>query len=251
MKKTVLFGIMALLTGCACPFGSCQQENTAPVVSAPETAMTEIPVENAMPYVPVDAPAVLSMPCSSACGKQNCEPMVLKPRVIEVAKSKKKRPCCSTADEYILFDEDEPYVPDAPEIYVISANRTVNSMLTEAEAFYKTVGPLKIYIDKVMEHGWAYGSKGTALAGKSFIVSITMGAPENAYAAEGVMKHTVEEFTYSVAGFAALCKLDCKKLFSIGGTMYVPGITTDEQKAALIDKCKKQAADIIDCLKNL
>ena len=117
--------------------------------------------------------------------------------------------------------------------------------------WYSTPGILKLYIDKVMEHGWAYGSKGTALAGKSFIVSITMGAPENAYAAEGVMKHTVEEFTYSVAGFAALCKLDCKKLFSIGGAMYVPGITTDEQKAALIDKCKKQAADIIDCLKNL
>lgn len=117
--------------------------------------------------------------------------------------------------------------------------------------WYNTPGILKLYIDKVMEHGWAYGSKGNALKGKNFIVSITVGAPESAYTHEGDMKHTVEEFTYSVIQYAALCKLDYKKLFSICGAMYVPGITTDEQKNALIDRCKKQAADIIDCLKNL
>ena len=117
--------------------------------------------------------------------------------------------------------------------------------------WYGTPGILKLYIDKVMEHGWAYGSKGTALAGKTFIISITMGAPDNAYTAQGVMKHTVEEFSYSVAGFAALCKLDYKKLFSLGGAMYVPGITTDEQKNALIEKCKKQAERIVEYLKTL
>ena len=29
--------------------------------------------------------------------------------------------------------------------------------------WYGVPGLLKLYIDKVMEHGWAYGSKGTAL----------------------------------------------------------------------------------------
>lgn len=117
--------------------------------------------------------------------------------------------------------------------------------------WYGTPGILKLYIDKVMEHGWAYGSKGTALKGKAFIVSITAGAPENAYTAEGAMKHTIEEFTYSVAGFAALCNLDCKKLFSLCGAMYIPGVTSDEQKNKLVDRCKKQAAEIIECLKSL
>ncbi len=47
--------------------------------------------------------------------------------------------------------------------------------------WYNVPGILKLYIDKVMEHGWAYGSKGTALKGKAFIASTTVGAPENLY----------------------------------------------------------------------
>ena len=156
MRKMLIFGTLVLLTGCACPFGNCKDTAQAPVVAAPETAMVTTPETGEIlqtepveytPAMPVEVPAALAMPCSSSCGQPNCEPMVLKPRVIETAKTKKKRPCCDTGDEFTLFDDDEPIVPDAPEIYVISANRTVNSMLTEAEAFYKTVGAIKIYID--------------------------------------------------------------------------------------------------------
>ena len=101
--------------------------------------------------------------------------------------------------------------------------------------WYSTPGILKLYIDKVMEHGWAYGSKGIALKGKTFIISITMGAPEKEYTAEGAFNHTVEEFSYPVKYYAALCNLDCKKIFSLGGAMYIPGVTTEEQKNALIE----------------
>ena len=65
------------------------------------------------------------------------------------------------------------------------------------------------------------------------------------------MGHTVEEFSYQIKNFAAMCKLDFKKLFYIGGMMCIPGITTDEQKAALIDKAKKHATDLVDCIKSL
>lgn len=112
-------------------------------------------------------------------------------------------------------------------------------------------GLLKLYIDKVMEHGWAYGSTGTALTGKSFVVSLTTGAPETAYATNGVMGHTVEEFTCPVEKFAGMCKLDLKKIFFTCGILFVPGVTTDEQKAALADKAKKHAADLIEFVKNL
>ena len=117
--------------------------------------------------------------------------------------------------------------------------------------WYGVPGLLKLYIDKVMEHGWAYGSKGTALEGKAFIISLTTGAPEVAYSAEGVMGHTVEEFSYPLKNFAALCKLDCKKIFYSCGMMCIPGVTTEAQKAALIDKAKKHAADVVECLRAL
>ncbi len=117
--------------------------------------------------------------------------------------------------------------------------------------WYSMPGLLKLYVDKVMEHGWAYGSQGNALKGKIFLASITTGAPESAYTATGVMGHTVEEFSFGVANYAALCKMDCKKIFYIGGMMCVPGVTTDEQKNQLVDKAKKQAAEILECLKSL
>lgn len=112
-------------------------------------------------------------------------------------------------------------------------------------------GILKLYIDKVMEHGWAYGSKGTALKDKIFIASTTMGVVDSAYAAGGMMKHTVAEYNNNLEGFVLTCRLDYKKLFSMGGAMYIPGVTSEEQKNKLIDRCKKQAAEIVDCLKAL
>ena len=117
--------------------------------------------------------------------------------------------------------------------------------------WYNVPGILKLYIDTVMEHGWAYGSKGTALKGKDFIISTTVGAPENVYSAEGAMKHKVEDFYFNLVQYAALCGLDCKKFFGICGAMCVPGVTTEEQKAALIERLKKHAAEIIECLKAL
>ena len=117
--------------------------------------------------------------------------------------------------------------------------------------WYGVPGLLKLYIDKVMEHGWAYGSQGTALAGKAFIISVTAGAPDDAYTAEGAMGHTIEEFSYPLKNFAALCKLDFKKLFSSCGMMCVPGVTTDAQKAALIDRAKRHAETVADCIKSL
>lgn len=117
--------------------------------------------------------------------------------------------------------------------------------------WYGVPGLLKLYIDKVMEHGWAYGSKGTALKGKVFIASLTTGAPEVAYKADGVMGHTVEEFNVGIKNYAQLCGMDFKGFIFNCGMMCIPGIMTDEQKASLIEKAKKQAADIIDCLKSL
>jgi len=117
--------------------------------------------------------------------------------------------------------------------------------------WYGVPGLLKLYIDKVMEHGWAYGSQGTALAGKTFLVSVTTGVPEAGFSAKGFVGHTVEELTFPVAKFAEMAKMDCKKIFCSCGMMCVPGVTTEEQKQALIAKAKKHAADIVECIKTL
>ncbi len=135
MKKTFLFGAVALLTGCTvCTSPDCGK------------SAAKQPQEQAVNNVAV-VPA--AMPCTT-CAQPDCvgrtEPMVLKPRVLEKVQPKQKRRCCDNGVEN-TDGKEEYYVPDAPEIYVISANRTVNSMQSEAAAFFKQVGPMKVYID--------------------------------------------------------------------------------------------------------
>lgn len=120
MKKTVIFGAAALLVGCA------------------YNAQTNDAAQSVSPEVQgIFTPAEMAAPCS--------EPVILRPRVVE-SKSLKRRVCCDEKPCYQTPDNDL-YVPDLPEIYVISANRTVNTMLTEAEPFYKQVGKIKVWVD--------------------------------------------------------------------------------------------------------
>ena len=89
----------------------------------------------------VPAATVAALPCAQAGKCISQEPVVLKPRVTETVGGN-KRPCCDDG----LTDNAETYVPDAPEIYVIAANRTVNSMQDEAAPLFEQLGKIKVYI---------------------------------------------------------------------------------------------------------
>lgn len=120
------------------------QTVVAPVVQeveVPAVQTVEVPVTQEV-AVPV---AAFSCAQVGTCKTQ--EPVVLKPRVTEVV-GEKKRPCCDD-DAMLLADENaETYVPDAPEIYVIAANRTVNLMQDEAAPLFKQIGKMKLYVGK-------------------------------------------------------------------------------------------------------
>ena len=137
MKKTIVLGMAMFLVGCACKGGDCQKKTEV---------KTDVPAVE-------DTSTSVAIPCSYSCGQsgkcQSQEPVVLKPRVTETVKSKnKKRFCCEENDDVMPCENEETYVPDAPEIYVISANRTVNSMQVEAEPLFKQVGDVNVYINK-------------------------------------------------------------------------------------------------------
>lgn len=117
--------------------GGC--DKTAIVGEAPEIQTTEVPVVKE-----VEVP-VASFSCAQVGTCKTQEPVVLKPRVTEVV-GEKKRPCCDE-DAMLLADENaETYVPDAPEIYVIAANRTITLMQDEAAPLFKQIGKMKLYI---------------------------------------------------------------------------------------------------------
>ncbi|NTS78103.1 NAD(P)H-dependent oxidoreductase [Catenovulum sp. SM1970] len=59
--------------------------------------------------------------------------------------------------------------------------------------WYSTPSILKEWQDLVLEYGFAYGSEGKALHGKTFLCAITAGGKEEAYRAEGYNHFTIRE----------------------------------------------------------
>ena len=134
MKKYVVLGMIAALTGC----NACQvtdEEIYEPVVAQAEAVI----------------PAEVAVACSSPCVQTDCcakaEIPVLKPRVTEIVSTKKKRPCCVDEND-VSADEGKVIIPDIPELYAVSANRAVNSMQIEAAPFFEKIGDIKVFVDK-------------------------------------------------------------------------------------------------------
>ncbi len=71
--------------------------------------------------------------------------------------------------------------------------------------WYSTPPLLKQWQDLVLEHGWAYGSAGTALAGKSWLCAVSTGGQASAYAPDGYNGMTVRQLLAPLERTAVLC----------------------------------------------
>lgn len=69
--------------------------------------------------------------------------------------------------------------------------------------WYSTPAILKEWLDLVLEHGWAYGSSGTALAGKIFFQVLTAGGDAEAYS----NRYSLRELTLPLRATANLCHM--------------------------------------------
>jgi glutathione-regulated potassium-efflux system ancillary protein KefF len=63
----------------------------------------------------------------------------------------------------------------------------------------------KEWLDEVLEHNWAYGSRGGALTGKDFWLAVTTGSAEEAYTAEGEHGQPFTAFLPPYRQIALLC----------------------------------------------
>lgn len=71
--------------------------------------------------------------------------------------------------------------------------------------WYSTPALLKEWEDLVLQHGWAYGSEGTALKGKNLLSAITTGAREEAYCSTGYNHFTIRQLLAPIEQTARLC----------------------------------------------
>lgn len=71
--------------------------------------------------------------------------------------------------------------------------------------WYSSPALVKEWMDHVLTHGWAYGDKGFALAGKSAMVAITTGGPQAAYHPDGRNRFTIRQLLAPQEQTAYLC----------------------------------------------
>jgi glutathione-regulated potassium-efflux system ancillary protein KefG len=83
--------------------------------------------------------------------------------------------------------------------------------------WYSTPAIVKEWFDLVLEHAWAYGSTGNALAGKITFQALTAGGAHNNYRADGLNRFTIRELTTPYQATANLCGMDWLPPFAVLG----------------------------------
>lgn len=71
--------------------------------------------------------------------------------------------------------------------------------------WYSVPGILKQWMDQVLLHGFAYGSEGTQLRGKTLQVVTTTGGPRESYLPDGHNRYTMNELLRPLEATANLC----------------------------------------------
>ncbi|MEI7768628.1 MAG: NAD(P)H-dependent oxidoreductase [Chloroflexales bacterium] len=84
--------------------------------------------------------------------------------------------------------------------------------------WYSSPPIIKQWEDLVLEHGWAYGSQGTALRGKRLLSLISTGGPSDAYRRDGYNRFTMRDLLAPFDQTAHLCGMEYLPPYLIQGT---------------------------------
>jgi glutathione-regulated potassium-efflux system ancillary protein KefG len=84
--------------------------------------------------------------------------------------------------------------------------------------WYSAPPLLKQWQDLVLEHGWAYGSRGTALRGRSVMHALSCGGTEAAYQRGGHNRFSIAEFLRPFEQSTVLCNMTWLPPFVVYGT---------------------------------
>jgi glutathione-regulated potassium-efflux system ancillary protein KefG len=84
--------------------------------------------------------------------------------------------------------------------------------------WYSTPPLIKQWEDLVLEHGWAYGRAGTALARKTWLHALTTGGRAEAYQPTGHNRFTLRQLLAPFEQTAFLCRMRYLPPFAVTGT---------------------------------
>lgn len=101
---------------------------------------------------------------------------------------------------------------------------------------------LKLWIDTVLEHGWAYGPGGTALAGKHLWCVTTTGGEQSSYTVEGAHGHPYESFLPPLIQTARLCGMIWLPPWVLHGVPHLDADTLRDWSARYRDRLARYPA---------
>ncbi|MDA1094743.1 MAG: NAD(P)H-dependent oxidoreductase [Acidobacteria bacterium] len=99
---------------------------------------------------------------------------------------------------------------------LLDAHSTI--VLQHPVFWYSTPALVKQWEDLVLEHGWAYGSDGTALAGKRLLSVVSTGGGESAYRHDGPRGTTLRDTLAPLRRTFELCGMDYLPPFVVHGS---------------------------------
>lgn len=101
---------------------------------------------------------------------------------------------------------------------LIKADRVV----LQFPMYWYSVPPLmKKWEDLVLEHGWAYGSKGHALDNKEVLLAVSTGARLSDYQPGSIQNHTVNEYLLPLFATFATTRMTILQPFITDGSIYI------------------------------
>jgi putative NADPH-quinone reductase len=114
--------------------------------------------------------------------------------------------------------------------------------------WYALPALMKKWVDDVLVHGFAFGSGGDKLRGKKLILSFTTGAGAEAYNHGQPMNYTVEEFLPPLRQTALLCGMDYQSPVYSSGMIYIPGVSSDADRAMIEARAHNHAHKLTGAL---
>ncbi len=110
--------------------------------------------------------------------------------------------------------------------------------------WYNAPALLKKWIDDILLHDFAYGSKGDKLHGKKLVLSFTTGGGADEY--DGNHAHKIDAFYPAFIDTAKLCGMDWQEPVYSNSVLYIESVSSQADlantKAIALDHAKRLIA---------
>ena len=115
--------------------------------------------------------------------------------------------------------------------------------------WYSVPALLKQWLDKVFTFNFAYGPEGDKLKGKQFLLSVTVGAPQEAYQPLGYNHFTIEQLLRPLQQTAYLAGMIFQPPLISHRMVYIPGVYNTQEEVEA--RAREHATRLISTLDSL